>query len=171
MAKQQQLSTTVGLSLGFLGIVGLVVSLVSLVPVNVYNILLIVKAGVDLLKLCNYDLPPDAFLLAVFYAGSIVSSLITMTLVLVTCLRQSNKAFWLQAQQQHERDVESSSPTSSSSAAQDPAASAAVKARSVWFNRVGCFLFVGQMGWALFGKSKRAGKKKRKRKKKPLFSC
>ncbi|KAI8143015.1 hypothetical protein BJV82DRAFT_613096 [Fennellomyces sp. T-0311] len=140
MANSKQhgfISKTMGLSLGFVGIVGLVISLVSLLPVNGYNMYITVNALIELLKyeLQNntdwWSLSPNGYLYAIFLAGSILSSLITIVMVIATCLRQrpDNEQMGMTRQ-----DIESNT-----------------KRRSVWLSRMGCLIFVGQIGWALFG--------------------
>lgn len=149
--KHGFISKTVGLSLGFLGIVGLVVSLVSLVPVNVYNMFVSVNALTELLKYelqkTHQDwwaLTADSALYSVFLTGSIASSLITIVLVLATCFRQGAR---------HGNGDFNGSMSESPSVPKDLEEAERTQRKSVWLSRMGCLIFVGQIGWVLFGKN------------------
>ena len=163
MANSKQhgfISKTMGLSLGFLGIVGLVVSLISLLPVNVYNLFITVNALTELLRyeLQNtkdwWTLSPDGTIYSVFLTGSTLSSLITIIMVIATCLRQQpspsdNVQMVSHAQQgveqDQEQDIEAHPITTTT-------VTTTKRRSSVWLSRIGCLIFVGQIGWALFGK-------------------
>ena len=151
MANDKQhgfISRTVGLSLGFLGIVGLVLSLVSLLPVNFYNIFVAVTALTQVLRHENdwWSLSSEGTLYAVFLTGAILSSLITIAMVLVTACRQ----------RPHDAQM---AAAASAAVGQDIEGK---RRSSVWLNRMGCLIFVGQISWALFGKciSGKGGKRK-----------
>ncbi|KAI7851410.1 hypothetical protein BDC45DRAFT_209451 [Circinella umbellata] len=157
MANSKQhgfISKTMGLSLGFLGIVGLVVSLISLLPVNLYNLFIATNALTELLRyeLQNtsdwWTLSPDGTIYSVFLTGSILSSLITIIMVIATCLRQQpsssdNVQMVSHSEQgieeEQEQNIEAYPITTTK------------RRSSVWLSRIGCLIFVGQIGWALFG--------------------
>ncbi|KAI9028311.1 hypothetical protein CLU79DRAFT_738720 [Phycomyces nitens] len=158
------ISTGLGLTMASLGIIGLALALLSLIPVNVYNIVVAVSALKDLVKY-EYDqnrpewwlLPKESALYLAFLTGSVISSLITMAMVMVTLAggkRQAQKGRTQASGTPHpdlvsqdnlykrhgRTDIESSQvrqPIQGQS--------------SVWLGRIGCLVFVGQIGWALFG--------------------
>lgn len=167
--KRRFISKTVGLSLGFLGIVGLVLSLVSLLPVNLYNIFITVNALTELLKYELdknnkedwWTLSPTATVYSVFLAGSIVSSLIVVILVLATCFRQGvhrSSTRRLPGSQRSTATAAATAPPQTTSSAGPSKAGSDLEshqdkpATSLWTSRVGVLVFVGQIGWALFGK-------------------
>ncbi|KAI9254506.1 hypothetical protein BDA99DRAFT_540259 [Phascolomyces articulosus] len=160
MANSKQhgfISKTMGLSLGFLGIVGLVVSLISLLPVNVYNLFITIHALTELLR---YELPnntdwwtlsPDGTIYSVFLTGSILSSLITIFMVIITCFRQQRSDNGQMVshgplEEQDPQDIESHTALLSTTTT-----TGTKRRSSVWLSRIGCLIFVGQISWALFG--------------------
>ncbi|KAL0094730.1 hypothetical protein F4703DRAFT_1820372 [Phycomyces blakesleeanus] len=158
------ISTGLGLTMASLGIIGLALALLSLIPVNVYNIVVAVSALKDLVKY-EYDqnrpewwlLPKESALYLAFLTGSVIYSLITMAMVMLTLAggkRQAQKGRIQVSDTPHpglvsqdnlykrhgRTDIESSQvnqPTQGQT--------------SVWLGRIGCLVFIGQIGWALFG--------------------
>ncbi|KAI8374268.1 uncharacterized protein BYT42DRAFT_575754 [Radiomyces spectabilis] len=143
--------TSVGLSLGFVGIIGLVLSLISLLPLNIYNITISVQTLSDVLK---YEMnetqdwrqfSAEGIQYASFLAGAIVSSLITVILVFATCCCHRPRPSW------ETGELDSFHGDMAISELENSCESGHRRNGSLWLSRLGCLIFVLQIGWASFG--------------------
>lgn len=138
--QHRPLPTTLGLSLGFLGITGLILSLLSLLPINIYNVYLASTTALMLAKI-EYERTQQWWLFShetlyyfIFLVGSAVSSVITCILVMFASLTKKRRIF-------NNMDIEANHYSNNKS-----------KYSSILLNRYTCFIFIGQITWALFGK-------------------
>ncbi|KAI7869916.1 hypothetical protein BDF14DRAFT_1777573 [Spinellus fusiger] len=153
------ISTGLGLAMASIGIIGLALAFLSLIPINIYNIVVAVNGVKDIVQY-EYSqhrpqwwlLPIESVVYLLFLTGSVISSLVTVSMVILTMVSGRRKiqprdvlapphqdSLYKRHSRTDRTDIEASQGTEIQGQT------------SVWLGRIGCLVFVGQIGWALLG--------------------